>query len=56
METLSVVPWPRTDGLEWGILCLAHIRSDSEPTDYEYCCAKAFAEACQCSYEDHKEH
>jgi hypothetical protein len=52
---LTAVPFPRTDGKGWGIICPDHPLRRTEPTDYDRHSAEAFAEAVACGHESHKD-
>ncbi|MEU3990142.1 hypothetical protein AB0F24_17495 [Streptomyces platensis] len=52
---LTAVPFPRTDGKGWGVICPDHPLRRTEPTDYDRHSAEAFAEAVACGHEAHKD-
>lgn len=49
-----VVPWPRTDGMAWGIICPDHPTRAAAPTDSTLAGAEALAESCVCGHPSHK--
>lgn len=54
-QVLTAVPWPRTDGMGWGVVCPDHhLRGEPAPTDASVQSAEAFARACACSHPAHE--